>query len=196
MPEARHHERVRLPDLRPEDLDPEQRALYDDIVGGPRSTGPQHFALITADRALTGPFGVMVHEPVLGRPLQELGSAIRYATGLTDRVREIAILAVAAATGSAFEQHAHERVGRAVGLTDVELVALAEGRFTTDDAVEASAYALCRRLLDDRSRLTVEEYADLAGVLGTTTITELVVLVGYYRTLAQLLDVFDVGVPD
>jgi 4-carboxymuconolactone decarboxylase len=186
---------VRLPDLRPEDLDPAQRALYDDIVGGPRGTGPQHFPLTTPDGALTGPFGVMVQEPALGRPLQELGSAVRYATGLTDRVREIAILTVAAATGSAFERHAHERVGRAVGLTDVELTALAEGRFTTHDAVEASAYALCRRLLDDRSRLTGEEYAELAGVLGTTTITELVVLVGYYRTLADLLAVYEVDVP-
>ena len=138
----------------------------------------------------------MVHEPALGAPLQELGSAIRYATGLTDRVREIAILAVAAATDSAFEQYAHERVGRAVGLTDDELAALAAGTFAPADAVEESAYALCRRLLADRSRLTDEEYADLVDVLGTTTITELVVLVGYYRTLAQLLDVFDVGAPD
>ena len=184
---------MRLPDLTPADLSDAQRALYDAIVGGPRGSGPQHFALTTADGALTGPFGVMVHEPALGAPLQELGSAIRYATGLTARVREIAILTVAAATGSAFERYAHERVGRAVGLTDSELAALGEGRFATDDAVEESAYALCRRLLDGRSRLTDEEYAELAGVLGSTTVTELVVLVGYYRTLAQLLDVFDVG---
>ncbi|PKH40616.1 4-carboxymuconolactone decarboxylase [Nocardioides alpinus] len=187
---------MRLPDLTPADMTAEQRALHDHIVGGPRGSGTQHFALTTHTGALTGPFGVMVHEPALGAPLQELGSAVRYATGLTDRVREIAILAVAAATGSAFEQHAHERVGRAVGLTDDELAAVAGGTFTTTDAVEASAYALCRRLLADRSRLTTEEYDDLAGVLGTTTITELVVLVGYYRTLAQLLDVYDVGVPD
>lgn len=36
------------------------------------------------------------------------------------------------------------------------------------------------RLLDDRSRLADEEYA---------------ALVGYFRMLAQLLDVFDVGAP-
>ena len=195
MPDHRHHGAMRLPDLTPAELDDDQRALYDDIVGGPRGSGPQHFALTTPDGALTGPFGVMVHEPALGRPLQELGSAIRYRTGLTGRVREIAILAVAAATDSAFERHAHERVGRAVGLTDDEIGALADGSFGSSDAVEQAAYDLCRRLLDDRTRLTDEEYADLAGVLGTTTITELVVLVGYYRTLAQLLDVFDVGAP-
>jgi 4-carboxymuconolactone decarboxylase len=187
---------MRLPDLAPADLTDSQRALYDDIVGGPRGSGPQHFALTTATGALTGPFGVMVHEPALGRPLQELGSAIRYGTGLTGRVREIAILAVAVATDSAFERHAHERVGRASGLTDDELGALAEGTFASTDPVERAAYALCRRLLDDRPRLTEEEYADLVADLGTTTITELVVLVGYFRTLAQLLDVFDVGVPE
>jgi 4-carboxymuconolactone decarboxylase len=92
---------------------------------------------------LTGPFGVMLHEPALGAPLQELGSAIRYASGL-------------------------------------------------------SAHAFCLRLLDDAGPaacLDDDTYATYAAVLGTTTMTELVVLVGYYRTLAQLLDVFDVGVP-
>ena len=186
---------MRLPDLTPTDLDDEQRALYDDIVGGPRGSGPQHFALTTPDGALTGPFGVMVHEPALGRPLQELGSAIRYGTGLTGRIREIAVLTVAVATDSAFERYAHERVGRAAGLTAGELGALADGTFGSSDPAEQAAYALCRRLLDDRSRLTDEEYADVVAALGTTTVTELVVLVGYYRTLAQLLDVFDVGAP-
>ena len=187
---------MRLPDLRPEDLDPEQRALYDDIVGGPRGAGPQHFPLTTRDGALTGPFGVMVHGPALGRPLQELGSAVRYATGLSDRLREIAILTVASATASAFERHAHERVGRAAGLTDDELAGLSSGTFAPDDHVEQSAYDLCRRLLAGKPHLTAEEYADLVDVLGTRTITELTVLVGYYRTLADLLAVYEVGVPD
>lgn len=186
---------MRLPDLTPDRLDGDQRALHERIVGGPRGSGPQHFPLTTPDGALTGPFGVMLHEPALGAPLQELGSAVRYATGLTDRVREVAILAVAAATGSAFERHAHERVGRAAGVTEAELDALAAGRFVSGDRREQASYDLCRRLLDGRSRLTEEDYADLVEVLGTTTVTELVVLVGYYRTLAQLLDVFDVGVP-
>ena len=187
---------MRLADLTPAEMGEEQRALRDRIVGGRRGAGPQHFALTTDDGALTGPFGVMVHDPALGAPLQELGSAIRYATGVSDRVREIAILAVAAATGSAFEQYAHERVGRAAGLSDDELAALAAGTFTSTDPVEQAAYDLSQRLLAGRSRLSDMAYHELATTLGATTITELVVLVGYYRTLAQLLDVYDVGVPE
>jgi 4-carboxymuconolactone decarboxylase len=187
---------MRLPHLTPAELTDAQRAVHDAIASGPRAAGPQHFPLVDASGALTGPFAVMVHEPALGAPLQELGSALRHATGLTDRVREIAILTVAAATGSAFERYAHTRVGRAVGLTDDELEALAAQTFTSTDPAEATAYDLCRRLLDGRSRLTEAAYEGLVEVLGTGTLTELVVLVGYYRTLAQLLDVFDVGVPE
>jgi 4-carboxymuconolactone decarboxylase len=185
---------VRLPDLVPDEMDDAQRSLHERIVGGPRGSGPQHFALTTGSGALTGPFGVMVHDPAIGAPLQELGSALRYAGSLPDRTREIAILAVARATDNAFERHAHERVGRAAGLTDDELAALAAGAFTSTDAGEQAAYALCRRLLEDRARLDDDDYADLSRTLGTTALTELVVLVGYYRTLAQLMDVYDVGV--
>lgn len=192
---------ARLPALTPADLTDEQRALRERIVGGPRGSGPQHFPLVHDDGSLTGPFGVMLHEPALGAPLQELGSAIRYATGLSARTREIAILAVAAATGSAFEQYAHERVGRAVGLTRDELAAIADGTFTSTDPHERGAHAFCRHLLDEArpdggARLDDDAYAAFAAALGTTTITELVVLVGYYRTLAQLLAVYDVGAPE
>ena len=195
MPNRGHHEDMRLPDLTPAELTDDQRALHDRIASGPRAAGPQHFPLVDPSGALTGPFGVMIHEPALGAPLQELGSAVRYRTELPDRVREIAILAVAAATDCAFELYAHARVGRAAGLDGDELAALDEARFSSSDPVEEAAYGFCRRLLDGRSRLTDTEYDELRTTLGTRTITELVVLVGYYRTLAQLLDVYDVGVP-
>ena len=190
---------MRLPDLTPAELSDAQRALREQILGGPRGSGPQHFPLVQEDGSLTGPFGVMLHEPALGAPLEELGSALRYATGLSPRMREIAILAVASATGSTFEAYAHDRVGRAAGLTEDELAALADGSFTSTDPHEHAAHALCRRLVADAgpgARLDDETYGAYAATLGTTTLTELVVLVGYYRTLAQLLGVFDVGVPE
>ena len=40
----------------------------------------------------------------MGAALQDLGAAVRYRTGLTDRVREMAILLVAAHWDSAFER--------------------------------------------------------------------------------------------
>jgi 4-carboxymuconolactone decarboxylase len=186
---------MRLPNLSKEELNADQLALYNSIVSGPRSTGPQHFHLIDHTGALTGPFGTMLHSPVLGRPLQELGAAIRYQTSLTERMRELAILSVAADTDSSFERYAHERIGRAIGMTEQELSGLREGRFTSDEPKEAAAYELCEMLNRGQLPLSDDDFGRLSAILGNNVLLELVVLVGYYRTLSQLLHVFEVGPP-
>lgn len=168
--------------------------VYDGIVGGDRGKGVQHFPLTADDGTLHGPFGVMLHSPGVGVSLQELGSTIRFHTDLSARIREIAILQVAHATGSSFEWWAHERVGRAVGLTDVELMQISLGSFTSDDPVEQTAADLCRTLLTS-SNVTDQEYAAFTEVLSVQQLVDLTVLVGYYRTLAQLMSVFDVTAP-
>jgi 4-carboxymuconolactone decarboxylase len=188
----------RLPRLTEAELTEEQLGLYRAITSGPRATGPQLFELRDEHGALNGPFGVMLHAPSLGGPLQELGAAVRYRTRLSDRCREVAILATATATGSEFERYAHEPIGLAAGLTAPELAALRDGTFTSADPTEAAAYAVCRRLLDadPRQPWSDEEYTAAADPLGPERLLELTVLVGYYRTLAQLMHVFAVGAPD
>src|SRR6478752_10365156 len=111
----------RLPRLVPPFDDPRQQALHDALVGGRRGAGPQAFELASADGSLVGPFGLMLHAPQVGEPLQALGSAVRFETGLSDRAREVAILTVAVATSCGFEGWAHERVARQVGLDDAKL---------------------------------------------------------------------------
>lgn len=185
----------RLRRLTPGELDAEQRAVYDGIAGGDRAKGVQHFPLTAVDGSLHGPFGIMLHAPGVSAALQELGTTIRYRTSLSARVREIAILMVAQAVDSSFEWWAHERVGRAVGLTEEELHALSGDRFISTDPVEQASAELCRHQLrgtapDDHT------YRRLAEQLGEGPMIELVTLVGYYRTLADLMAVFDVGVPD
>jgi len=188
----------RLPRLTKAELNDEQANLHQLITSGPRTAGPQLLEIQDAQGALNGPFGVMLHAPALGGPLQELGAAVRFRTRMSGRTREIAILAVATATGSEFERYAHERIGQAVGLTETELAALRDGTFTSTDPTEATAYAVCRRLLDadPRQPWSDEEYATAADVLSREGVLELTVLVGYYRTLAQLMSVFAIAAPE
>lgn len=185
---------MRLERLLPAELDEEQRAVYDGIAGGDRAKGKQHFPLTDNDGALNGPFGVMLYAVSVGGPLQELGSAIRFHTELSARVREVAILQVAQALGSEFEWWAHEKVGRAVGLTDEELTAISIGSFTGRDEVERACYEVAANLLSS-STVTEEEFARASTVLSNRVLVELSVLVGYYRTLAQTMTLFDIGVP-
>ncbi len=176
--------------LTPGELDEAQRALYDRITGGPRSSGPQHFALVDADGRLQGPFDALLLSPEVGGALQEVGATVRYRTGLSDRVREMAILVVAAHWDCAFELMAHEAVGRAVGLTDDELAALRGGLVPElADPVEATSIEVVRTLVI-RSDLDDDEYARAADLLGERGLLELTTLVGYYATLALQLRVF------
>lgn len=185
----------RLESLTPDDLTEAQRVVYDGITGGDRLKGTQHFPVVAPDGSLTGPFGIMLHAPGVGDILQQLGAAIRYRTGLTGRVREIGILLVGSALQSEYECWAHERVARAMGFTDHELDQLSRNAFQTSDPVEQAAADLCGTLLSGGS-VADDEYARHVDVLGVEAIIELTTLVGYYRTLAQLMAVFGTGIPE
>lgn len=175
----------------PADLDAAQRALYDAITTGARGAGVQHFELTDADGSLRGPFGLMLHVPRVGMPLQALGSALRFETELTDREREIAVLTVARVTDSAFERHAHESVGAAVGLGPEELAALAAGSFAGRDEREQAVAEFSAQV----AGTAVVRADDLDPRLPRTIVLELVALAGYYRLLAQMMGLFDVGAP-
>jgi 4-carboxymuconolactone decarboxylase len=182
---------LRIRPLTPSELTPEQHALYGAITGGPRAQGPQHFALTADDGSLRGPFDVMLRSPAVGTAQQELGAAIRYRTGFTDRMRELAILLVAARWDSAFERESHEAIARALGFREDELVAIRSldvSGFERDEGVVARATVA---LLD--GDLSDGGWDAASTALGVEGVVELTALVGYYSTLALQLRVFRVG---
>lgn len=186
----------RLEPLHPDQLDDEQQPVYDAITGGPRATGPRYFPLTDSEGRLHGPFDAMLRSPRVGGALQDLGSTLRYGTGLPARLREILILTVAAAEDSPFERFAHEAVGRGVGLSEEEMAAVRDGTgLTSNDPVESVALHAARSLLEDGD-LDDRTYAELLQAFGERGVFELTTLVGYYRLLALQLRVFRVPVPE
>lgn len=180
----------RVPRPTPDELDDDQRRLYEAITAGSRAGGPQHFRLADDDGRLAGPFNAMLLNPPIGDALQRLGAAIRYEGKLSARAREIAILAVAAHWRCEFEQHAHEPVARHAGLGVADLAALRQGaRLDLDAPEEAAALAATRELLA-RGDLDDEAYRAVASELGADKLFELTSLVGYYSLLALQLRVF------
>lgn len=175
----------------PDELDDERLDLYRSITEGPRGQGPRLFDLVSEDGTLLGPFNEFLLSPDLGDALQQLGAAIRYKSGLSDRSREMAILVVAAAWESPFERSAHEAVGRSVGLTDDELVAVAEGSpVDLEDPLEAASLRLTRALV--AGDVDDETWASCVPPLEPESVFELTTLVGYYSTLALQMRVFRV----
>ncbi|MHA6785259.1 carboxymuconolactone decarboxylase family protein [Pseudonocardia saturnea] len=172
----------RLPPLRPEDLDDAQRALRSRLFDPPGRVE------VAADGALHGPFDAMLRAPGTGAALAALGGALRYAGVLPDRVRELAILAVAVHHRSEFEWHAHAPIAAALGLqVDLPL--------SSDVAGEQSALDAAVELLRTGD-LTDAAWARTVDALGEAGTVELSTLVGYYSLLAVQLRVLRVPLPD
>lgn len=162
---------MRIEKLLPSTLNAAQRVVYEAITTGARGRGTQHFSLVDENGALNGPFGLMLHAPAIGLQLQELGTAIRFHSSLSERVREIAILQVATATQSEFEWWAHKKIARAIGLSQQELDDIAAGTFKCQDEHEQAAYDAVALLLTSQS-IPDDAYSRLAAVLDTRTLVD------------------------
>jgi 4-carboxymuconolactone decarboxylase len=169
--------------------------LYDRIAGGERARQAAVVAVVDGDGVLEGPFNALLLNPPIGAALQEVGRALRYEGLLPDRCREIVVLTVAALQRSAYEWDAHARLGSVAGLDEDELAALARGRLDAfDDPGERVAIELAVALAEGR-HVDDELYRTAERQLGTAGILEVSVLVGYYRLLAQQLDLFAIPAP-
>jgi 4-carboxymuconolactone decarboxylase len=186
----------RLDLIPPAELAPAQRALYDAITGGPRAGQAGTVPITDADGQLLGPFAVMLLSPEVGNAMQQVGAKIRFATALTGRERELAILTVAGALSSEFERLAHVPAARALGLTEPQIDAALAGR--TADGLSADEAIVARLALSmtvDRT-LSDEDYSGGVAALGRERLAELTWLVGYYSALALSLAVFRPVLPE
>lgn len=181
---------MRLPEITPEELTEPQRAVYDALRGGPRSTATSNLV----SRGLPGPYGVWVRAPSIGGPTQELGVAVRFRSGLPENVKEAAICTVGAHYKAKFEFAAHERLALAAGVEQHHLDALRTGQPAGFTGAEAIAHSVAAELLETH-RVSDDTYAAALAEFGTEGVIELVTTVGYYCLISLTLNAFDVPLP-
>ena len=177
---------------RPEELDDERRALWSLIADGPRRAQAR-VPLVDGEGRLLGPFGLMLLSPRIGTAVQSVGAALRFDEDLPPRLRELAVLTVAAAVHSEFEWAAHEAAALEAGAEPAQLQDLLDGRLPAGLApAEQVGLQVVQALL---ARHTVDDplFERASGVLGIPGLAALVWLVGYYEMLATALATFRPG---
>lgn len=185
----------RLARIREDEMSPAQLEIYERYRTGPRAAPDSPFSLLHPEGGLIGPPNAWLLSPTVGAVLEQLGGTMRYGLALSDRCREIAILSVGFHRGSAFELYAHRPAGRAAGLTDDEIDALAgEAGPELADPAERAVLTATRAMLRTGT-LDDGEFEAAVAVLGRPLLFELVVLVGYYQLVATQLAVFGVQPP-
>lgn len=175
----------RLPRLLRGELDAEQQALYDTFVSGPRQDQSTFFAVTEPDGALSGPYRAMLLGPAVGSPLERLGRAVRYETGLPARCRELAILTVAHLTDSDVEWRAHEQLALASGVPQASVSAVRRSSPAFESEVDTLVHGLARDLLESH-RVEEATFRAAEATFGRAGLFELIVTIGYYQVIAHI----------
>ena len=163
-----------------ETMTPEQRDGYRFLVDGPRGRLP-------------GPYKIWVHNPKLLRAAEPLGQHFTPGhSSLSEREREIAVVVMTSRWHSAYPAAAHEKRGKEVGLAAETVEAMIAGlpvSFT--DKREQAVYEMAVALAG--GRLVSQGLYDRAvKTLGHESITDVIVLMGYYTAVSLTMNFYAV----
>jgi 4-carboxymuconolactone decarboxylase len=165
-----------------EQLTPEQKRLYDEIMR-------------TRERGLDGPFGVWLRNPMMAEPAERMQNAFRLHGKLDRRVAELLILLVAREWTAQYAWYLHEKLALKAGLGAGAIAAVRERR--RPDALrddEQLIYDVVTELLASKT-VSATTYQRALQALGAELLIEVVGAVGFYAMVCMTLNVFEVAIP-
>jgi 4-carboxymuconolactone decarboxylase len=142
-----------------------------------------------------GPYTPLMHHPPLAERVAALGEYLRFDATLPPDVRELAILVTARAVGQPYEWVMHAPLARQAG---VPAEVIERVRTHSDPATLPDPYADAARVVIHTLRfesIPAGLQERVQARLGVAGLLELVVLAGFYRLIAGVLDAFDVPLP-
>lgn len=173
----------RYRDITLDEMNPAQRRVHDQIVAGRRGR-------------FGGPFQLLIRAPEICEHAAQLGEHLRWGTSLPDRLSELAIITTARFWRAQYEWFAHAPLAEKAGVPHDAVEAIRRGeapRLARDD--EALVYRICAELFETR-RLSDASFAAARAALGEAGLIEVISIIGYYTLIGNVLNVFEVGLPD
>ena len=154
------------------------------------ATAPEHVReLLERLPVKLNVFRMMANAESDFRPLVGLGTAILGRQKLSPKLRELAILRVAALSPARYEWVQHVPIAQATGAADAQIAALERGDIAADafDPLECAVLRFTTEVVRD-VRASDATFAELARRLSAQEIVELILTVGYYMMIARLLE--------
>ena len=171
----------RLPLPKREDFDEEGKKIFDKRVG----TGARSL------RGLRGPSGIRLYSPKLAEYSHPVTQYLRFESGFSGRIRELAILVTAREMDSQFEWAAHEDEALKEGLPK-EIVEAVKHRKGVEGFPETEAIIIqFGREMFGKKKVDSETFARALKIFGRRQLVDLVSLMINYQGTASLLTAFD-----
>src|SRR5215510_2585259 len=171
----------RLLNVTPDQLTPEQNQIFERLVAG--------------RGRILGPYRVWIHSPTVASGMEQIGTFLNKRSTLSEREIEMVIVMIATHWRGDYVQTAHVRMGRKVGLSQAVIDALIAGKEPPlTDAHEKAVYQFAAAMIASR-KVPDAEFAGLEKTLGRAGIAEVLVLIGYYTSVAMAMKVHEVPIP-
>jgi len=143
-----------------------------------------------------GPFVPMLRSPELMNRLQTLGEYVRFHNSVGTKLTEFVILLTARQWTQQYEYDAHQPLALKAGLNQEIISAITEGRRPTGMAAdEEIVYDFCSELRQNHS-VSDATYGRAVSKFGEQGVIDMTGLVGYYTTLAMIMNVARSPLPD
>ena len=154
------------------------------------------FEQLTAGRGrILGPYKIWIHSPTVASGMEHIGTFLNKRSSLSTREVEIGILVIAQHWQGEYVKQAHIRAGKEAGLTPETIDAILAG---TDpeltDPHERAVHRFAASLVSG-TKLSDAEFAEIEKALGREGVAEVLVLLGYYTSVALGMKVHEVPIP-
>jgi len=151
---------------------------------------------VIASRGAVGPFVPILRSPDLMNRLQSFGEYVRFHNSIGTKLTEFVILLTARQWTQQIEYDAHQPLALKAGLKQETIRTITEGRRPTGMAPdEEIVYDFCGELRQNQS-VSDGTYARAVGKFGEQGVIDMTGLVGYYTTLAMILNVARSPLPE
>ena len=166
----------RMPPIPMDKMTDAQRKVAVEIAAGPRGK-------------VEGPYWPIIRSPGLTESLQKVGEYYRYRCPLDRKINEMAALMAARSWSQQFILDVHILQALDAGLKNDIALALAEGRRPAGMAEdEEILYDFVMELLTNKG-VSDPTYARTVARFGESGVIDIVGIVGYYTTLAMIMNV-------
>ncbi|GCE03447.1 carboxymuconolactone decarboxylase family protein [Dictyobacter aurantiacus] len=186
----------RLPLLNPATMSAAQKEVYDRLNKTMIQWADRtQFQSKTDDGRLIGPFNPGLYSPGIGTAFLDLHDAEEKYTSLSERVRQVVILAVGAVWESDYELYAHAAAARQAGLSEDAIRTLTTGGLPDDLSEQEKIAQQYARNLSAEHRVNAALYSAAEQAFGKQGVADLTYLVGIYHITCALLNAFDIPAP-
>ena len=186
----------RLPLLDPLTLSAAQKEIYDRINATFVSWSDRiNFQSATDDGRLIGPFNPILFSPGISASFLDLHDAEEKQTSLSERVRQVVILATGAVWQSEYELYAHSAAARKAGISENAIQILAAGGLPDDLSEQETVAQRYARQFSAEHRVDADLYSAAVHAFGEKGVVDLTYLIGIYHITCGLLNSFDIPRP-